>query len=55
MAKYLCTFCAYVYDEELGDPNHGIAPGTKFDDLPPKWKCPTCMIPRIKPGLFRKL
>ena len=26
--KYVCTVCGYVYDEETGDPDNGIAPGT---------------------------
>ena len=32
--KYVCDVCGWEYDEELGDPEHGIAPGTKFEDLP---------------------
>ena len=32
--KYVCQACGFVYDEELGDPDNGIAPGTKFEDLP---------------------
>ena len=27
--KYVCTVCGYVYDEETGDPDNGIAPGTR--------------------------
>ena len=42
MAKYLCTVCEYVYDEEKGDPDNGIAPGTKFEDLPDDYECPLC-------------
>ena len=34
MKKYVCTACGYVYDEEAGAPDLGIAPGTKFEDLP---------------------
>ena len=30
MKKYVCEVCGWVYDEALGDPEHGIAPGTKF-------------------------
>ncbi len=26
--KYICQVCGYEYDEELGDPDNGIAPGT---------------------------
>ncbi len=42
MKKYVCTICGYVYDEELGDPEKGIAPGTKFEDLPDDFVCPLC-------------
>lgn len=42
MAKYECTICGYVYDEALGDPEHGIAPGTRWDDIPDSWFCPDC-------------
>ena len=42
MKKYVCQFCGYVYDETLGDPDNGIAPGTKFEDLPEDYECPLC-------------
>ncbi|MBO8173707.1 MAG: rubredoxin [Thermococcus sp.] len=42
MAKWKCTVCGYIYDEEEGDPDNGIAPGTKFEDLPDDWVCPLC-------------
>ena len=32
--KYVCDVCGWVYDEEEGAPDMGIAPGTKFEDLP---------------------
>ena len=32
----------YVYDEEKGDPEHGIAPGTKWEDVPEDFLCPDC-------------
>ena len=40
--KYVCSACGFVYDEELGDPANGIAPGTKFEDLPEENVCPWC-------------
>ena len=40
--KYVCEACGWVYDEELGDPENGIAPGTKFEDLPEDFVCPLC-------------
>jgi rubredoxin len=42
MDKYVCTVCGYVYDPELGDPDGGVAPGTKWDDVPGDWECPVC-------------
>jgi len=42
MDKYVCEVCGYVYDPEKGDPDNGIAPGTKFEDLPDEWVCPVC-------------
>lgn len=29
---------------QKGDPEHGIAPGTAFEDLPDDWVCPMCGI-----------
>ncbi|MHA1637867.1 MAG: rubredoxin [Candidatus Thorarchaeota archaeon] len=40
--KYECLVCGWVYDEEVGDPDGGIAPGTKFEDIPNDWVCPMC-------------
>ncbi len=42
MKRYVCTVCGYVYDEAAGDPENGIAPGTKFEDLPEAFECPLC-------------
>lgn len=42
MEKYVCTICGYEYDPAKGDPDNGIAPGTKFEDLPADWVCPLC-------------
>jgi len=40
--KYVCNVCGFVYDEAVGDPENGIAPGTKWNDLPADWVCPMC-------------
>jgi len=40
--KYVCGVCGYVYDEAMGIPDKGIAPGTKFQDLPADFECPVC-------------
>ncbi|MBP3705797.1 MAG: rubredoxin [Clostridia bacterium] len=39
---FICKICAYVYDEKLGDPDNGITPGTKWDELPKDFVCPVC-------------
>ena len=42
MDKYICAMCGYEYDEEKGIPEEGIAPGTKFEDIPDNFLCPSC-------------
>jgi rubredoxin len=42
MAKFKCEVCDYIYDEEKGDQDSGIEPGTKFADIPDDWVCPVC-------------
>ena len=42
MKKYVCDVCGWVYDEAEGYPEAGIAPGTKFEDLPEDFECPLC-------------
>ena len=40
--KYVCNLCGYEYDEIAGAPENGIAPGTKWEDLPDDFTCPIC-------------
>lgn len=40
--KWRCVNCGWIYDEALGLPAEGIAPGTRFEDLPEDWYCPDC-------------
>ena len=42
MKKYVCDVCGWEYDPAVGDPEHGIAPGTAFEDLPDDFECPLC-------------
>lgn len=42
MKKYVCDVCGYIYDEETGDPENGIEPGTKWEDVPDDFVCPLC-------------
>ncbi len=40
--RYVCTVCGYIYDEAAGDPDHGVAPGTAWADVPEDYVCPLC-------------
>lgn len=42
MGKWRCVVCGYIYDPVKGDPDNGVNPGTKFEELPPEWVCPEC-------------
>ena len=42
MSKYVCDVCGWVYDEEEGVTAQGIAPGTKFENLPDDFVCELC-------------
>jgi rubredoxin len=46
MERYVCMVCDYVYDPAVGDPENGIAAGTRFADLPEDWLCPLCGVPK---------
>jgi rubredoxin len=52
LEKWECQVCGYIYDPEIGDPENGIAPGTKFEDIPDDWVCPQCGAPKDQ---FEKL
>lgn len=42
--KYVCNVCGWIYDETIGDPDNGIAAGTRFEDLPDNFECPLCSV-----------
>lgn len=42
MTVWKCSVCGYIYDEQAGIPSEGIAPNTRFADLPEDWTCPVC-------------
>ncbi len=44
MKKWLCIVCGWIYDEAKGWPADGIAPGTKWEDVPEDWLCPDCLV-----------
>ena len=39
---YMCLICGFIYDEEAGWPDEGLAPGTRWEDVPVNWVCPEC-------------
>ena len=42
MSRWECIVCGLIYDEKEGWPDDGIAPGTKWEDVPEDWLCPDC-------------
>ena len=40
--RFICRACGLVYDEAQGDADSGLAPGTRFEDIPDDWACPLC-------------
>ena len=42
--KYVCEVCGWVYDENEGYPEGGIAPGTAWENVPEDFECPLCMV-----------
>lgn len=40
--RFVCVVCGFIYDEELGWPDDGIEPGTRWADVPATWQCPDC-------------
>lgn len=39
---WVCVVCGFLYDEAKGLPEEGIAPGTRWADIPDDWQCPEC-------------
>jgi rubredoxin len=40
--QWVCVICGWIYDEAAGVPEEGIAPGTRWADVPVDWRCPLC-------------
>ncbi|KAI3601070.1 Rubredoxin-domain-containing protein (plasmid) [Cupriavidus necator H850] len=40
--QWVWIICGWVYDEADGLPEDGIAPGTRWEDIPADWRCPEC-------------
>jgi rubredoxin len=48
MDKYKCLVCGWIYDPALGDPDGGIAAGTRFEDISDDWSCPMCGVDKTQ-------
>jgi len=42
--KYMCQLCGWIYDENEGYPEGGVAPGTSFENLPDDFECMLCFV-----------
>ena len=49
--KWVCALCGYIYDPAEGDPAHGVAPGTPWEQVPASWSCPLCGVDK---EMFKK-
>lgn len=39
---WMCVVCGFIYNEAEGLPEEGIAPGTRWEEVPDTWTCPDC-------------
>ena len=59
--RWVCDACGYIYDEAKGDPDSGLAPGTRYEQIPDDWQCPLCglqksdlrLLPEMAPAVAR--
>jgi rubredoxin len=38
----MCLICGLSTMKNRPAPDEGIAPGTRWEDVPPNWTCPEC-------------
>jgi rubredoxin-NAD+ reductase len=50
--RYICHACGYIYDEAEGDPDSGLAAGTRYEDIPEDWACPLCGVTKADFSLY---
>ena len=43
---YRCCHCLTLYDQQYGDPENGIKPGTSFEQVSLDYNCPLCEGPK---------
>jgi len=44
--RFICSGCYFIYDDRLGLPAQGVAPGTPVADFSDGWRCPDCGSPK---------
>ena len=42
MAQWQCIMCSHVFDEADGDPEQGVPPGTRWEDVSEEYFCRDC-------------
>ena len=50
--SYICDACGYIYNEADGDADSGLAPGTRYADIPDDWACPLCGVTKADFTLY---
>ena len=50
--RHECRSCGYTYEPLKGDSAGKIPAMTRFEELPPSWRCPVC---GAKPALFQNV
>ena len=55
MSQYVCLECGWIYDEAQGFPERGIAPGTKWEQLPDDFQCAECTVTKSQTHMWQKL
>ena len=50
--QYICHACGYIYNEAEGDPDSGLAAGTRYADIPEDWYCPLCGVGKSDFSLY---
>ena len=50
--QYVCQICGHIYDERAGDAERGLAPGTRWADVPGDWICPDCGVSKADYALL---
>lgn len=54
MRTYECRVCGHLYREAEGDPQSGIPPGTRWEDIPDDWTCPDCGMGKGEYALYEE-